>query len=57
MRVAKFGSNVSGFASKNTDLDLTLLTDCYINEKKVLQFLKDFLDAQFKDRDKRSYKL
>ena len=31
LRIAKFGSNVSGFASKNTDLDITILTDCYVS--------------------------
>ena len=43
LRISKFGSNVSGFASKNTDLDITILTDCYINEFKVLEYLNNFL--------------
>ena len=30
LKVAKFGSTVSGFASRNTDCDLTILTNCYI---------------------------
>ena len=31
LTLAKFGSNISGFASKNTDMDLTILTDCFID--------------------------
>lgn len=31
LKLAKFGSIVSGFATKNTDMDLTILTGCYIN--------------------------
>lgn len=45
LHVAKFGSNVSGFASKNTDIDLTILTDCYIDEDKFLSYLMSFLEA------------
>lgn len=48
LHIAKFGSNVSGFASKNTDIDLTLLTDCYVNERELLKYLYSFLDAEFK---------
>ena len=46
--LAKFGSNVSGFASKNTDMDLTVLTDCYVNEISFLRILHRFLDAELK---------
>lgn len=60
-RLAKFGSNVSGFASKNTDLDLTILTDCYINEKDLLRVLYKFIEAdlkeKFKDHSNKMYKL
>ena len=47
-QLAKFGSNVSGFASKSTDMDLTILTDCFIDEKKLLKFFYQFLEAEMK---------
>jgi hypothetical protein len=31
IRVSKFGSLVSGFCGKDADLDITLLTNCYVN--------------------------
>lgn len=43
LHLAVFGSNVSGFASRNTDMDLTILTDCYVHEKNFLQYLQKFL--------------
>ena len=57
LNLAVFGSNVSGFASKNTDMDLTILTNCYINESEFLKYLHKFLDAEFKEKDKSTYKL
>jgi hypothetical protein len=32
LRLGKFGSLTSGFAGIDADLDLTILTDCYVNE-------------------------
>ena len=32
LHVAKFGSLISGFASTDADLDLTILTNCYVKE-------------------------
>ena len=51
-RLAKFGSNVSGFASKNTDMDLTILTDCFVEEKSFLKILNKFLEAELKEKYK-----
>lgn len=31
MHLAKFGSIISGFATRKTDMDLTILTNCYID--------------------------
>ena len=45
LKVAKFGSTVSGFASRKTDCDLTIITNCYISEKKLLEYLNEFLSA------------
>ena len=53
MYVDKFGSNVSGFASRLTDYDITLLTDCYIDEVKVLELLHKFLTIELKDASKK----
>lgn len=30
MKIAKFGSLMNGFASGDADLDITILTNCYI---------------------------
>jgi DNA polymerase sigma len=43
MHLAKFGSIISGFATRNTDMDLTILTNCYIDETKLLEYLNEFL--------------
>lgn len=48
--LAKFGSNVSGFASKNTDMDLTILTDCYVDERSLLTMLHRFLEVELKEK-------
>ena len=32
LRLGKFGSLISGFAGLDADLDLTILTSCYVNE-------------------------
>ena len=31
LRLGKFGSLISGFAGTDADLDLTILTNCYVN--------------------------
>jgi DNA polymerase sigma len=31
MHLAKFGSIISGFATRKTDMDLTILTNCYVD--------------------------
>jgi len=48
LRLAKFGSIVSGFATKNTDMDLTILTNCYVNEIWLLQYFEAFIKAELK---------
>ena len=39
LRLAKFGSLTSGFAGIDADLDLTILTNCYVNELEFLTLL------------------
>jgi hypothetical protein len=43
LHLAKFGSLISGFAGTDTDLDITIMTSCYVNENNFLQFLAEFL--------------
>ncbi len=50
LRLAKFGSIISGFATRNTDMDLTILTNCYIDEVLFLQYLQEFLEVEFKNK-------
>lgn len=45
LHLAKFGSIVSGFATRDTDMDLTILTNCYIDEITLLTYLKEFLEV------------
>jgi hypothetical protein len=37
--LGKFGSLISGFAGLDADLDLTILTNSYINEAELLKVL------------------
>lgn len=53
-RVAKFGSLVSGFAGTDTDLDVTILTNCYVKEDNFLTYLCDFLKIEFDQHDKKT---
>lgn len=43
LKLAKFGSLISGFAGTEADLDVTILTNSYVNENNFLQYLCDFL--------------
>jgi len=43
LHVSKFGSLVSGFAGTDTDLDITILTNSYVNENNFLLYLAEFL--------------
>ena len=43
IRLAKFGSLVSGFGGTDSDLDITILTNSYVNESNFLSYLADFL--------------
>ena len=57
--MAKFGSLVSGFGGADADLDITLLTDCYIKEKVLLEHLSDFLRMELEKvrRSDKEYKV
>ena len=39
LRLGKFGSLTSGFAGIDADLDLTILTNSYVNELELLRLL------------------
>lgn len=39
LRLGQFGSLISGFAGLDADLDLTILTNCYVNEPEFLKVL------------------
>lgn len=49
LRLAKFGSLVSGFASGDADLDLTILTNCYVKEQDFLKILHSFMVGELKE--------
>jgi DNA polymerase sigma len=53
LRLAKFGSLTSGFAGTDADLDLTILTNCYINEIEFLKLLHEFLKKEYKQEEGR----
>lgn len=44
--MAKFGSLCNGFASEDADLDITILTNCFIDEKKIIDHISTYM--QFK---------
>lgn len=48
LHLGKFGSLISGFAGLDADLDLTILTNSYINEAELLKVLAQFLKKQLK---------
>ncbi len=49
LTIGKFGSLVSGFAGQDADLDLTILTNCYVDEAEFLKLLSDFLKREYKE--------
>lgn len=44
--MTKFGSLCNGFATQDADLDITILTNCWIEEKKIIENMFNFF--QFK---------
>lgn len=56
MHVSKFGSLVSGFAGTDTDLDITVLTNSFVNENNFLLYLAEFLKIEFAEHDKKTGK-
>jgi predicted nucleotidyltransferase len=47
--LGKFGSLTSGFAGLDADLDITILTNSYINELELLRLLHEFLKKEYKN--------
>lgn len=54
LHTGKFGSLVSGFAGTDADLDLTILTNCYVKEDDFLRVLHEFLKKEYQEGDRRS---
>jgi DNA polymerase sigma len=54
LRLGKFGSLTSGFAGLDADLDLTVLTNCYVNEIEFLKLLYEFLKKEYKQDEGRN---
>lgn len=54
LHLGKFGSLISGFASTDADLDLTILTNCYVKEEQFLKILHQFLKKEYQEGDRRS---
>lgn len=56
LKLGKFGSVIGGFAAGDADIDLTILTNCYINEKEFLSIVYEFLTREYKEVDRMSGK-
>ena len=55
LHLGKFGSLISGFASTDADLDLTILTNSYVKEEEFLKVLQEFLRKEYQEGDRRSF--
>lgn len=53
LRLGRFGSLTSGFAGVDADLDLTILTNCYVNEIELLKLLHEFLRKEYKEDNRK----
>ena len=49
MKIGRFGSLVNGFGTSDSDLDITILTNCYVDEKKFIEILGNFLEFKLSD--------
>lgn len=47
--VMPYGSTVSGFGLKSSDIDISINTSCYIDEEKFLFLVKNFLEYYCKN--------
>ncbi len=45
---------MSGFAGADSDLDISILTNCYVNENNFLMYLCEFLKIEFAEHDKKT---
>jgi hypothetical protein len=54
LHLGKFGSLISGFASTDADLDLSIMTNCYVKEDEFLKLLHEFLKKEYQEGDRRS---
>lgn len=50
-KVGKFGSIVNGFAMDDADMDITIMTNSYINERDFLEILSGFLKMRLNSHD------
>jgi len=44
VQLVKYGSSQNAFKTANSDIDFTLLTNCYVNERELLKFIKGYFD-------------
>ena len=51
MRIAKFGSACNGFQMQESDLDITILTNNYVNERKFLDLIYKKIAPRFQNKD------
>jgi len=44
VQLVKYGSSQNKFRTASSDVDFTLLTNCYVNERELLKFIKEYFD-------------
>ena len=44
VRIEPYGSIVSGFSTKSSDIDVSINTNCYINERKFLRYINEYIN-------------
>lgn len=47
--MAKFGSLCNGFASEDADLDITILTNCFVDEKKIIDHISNYMNFKLNE--------
>ncbi|KAL4473503.1 hypothetical protein ABPG74_022367 [Tetrahymena malaccensis] len=49
--VQPYGSIVSGFAQQSSDIDVSINTNCYIDEEKFILLLHNFIQSNYKNKN------
>ena len=50
VRLAMYGSSQNAFKTAGSDIDFTLLTGCYIDERLLLKIIKEYFDEFIKEK-------